>query len=206
LLDEIVRDGARAMLAAALAEVAAYIYAHVDEVDENGYRLVVRNGDHCEREVLTSAGAVPVRAPRVNDKRIDAETGQRRRFSSAILPAWARKSPQVAQVLPLLYLHGLSSSDFGPALEQFLGSAAGLSAATITRLTAQWHDDAEAFTKRSLKDTDYVYVYVGRRDPSQGSLGAGQGVPAGDDRGARRRHQGTGRARRRVARVVAVVG
>jgi transposase-like protein len=161
LLDEIVRDGARAMLAAALqAEVAAYIDAHACEVDANGYRLVVRNGYHGEREVLTAAGAVPVRAPRVNDKRIDAETGERRRFCSAILPAWARKSPQVAEVLPLLYLHGLSSSDFGAALEQFLGSAAGLSAATITRLTAQWQDDAEAFTKRSLKNTDYVYVWV----------------------------------------------
>ena len=67
--------------------------------------------------------------------------------------------PQVVQVLPLLYLHGLSSSDFGPALEQFLGSSAGLSAATITRLTAQWQDDAEAFNKRSLKNTDYVYVW-----------------------------------------------
>jgi putative transposase len=161
LLDEIVRDGARAMLATALeAEVAAYIDAHGGEVDENGYRLVVRNGFHQPREVVTAAGAVPVRAPRVNDKRFDAETGERRRFSSAILPAWARKSPQVAEVLPLLYLHGLSSSDFGPALEQFLGSGAGLSAATITRLTAQWQDDAEAFTKRSLKDTDYVYVWV----------------------------------------------
>jgi transposase-like protein len=161
LLDEIVRDGAGAMLAAALAaKVAAYIDAHIGEVDENGHRLVVRNGYHGEREVLTSAGAVRVRAPRVNDKRIDAETGQRRGFPSAILPAWARKSPQVAQVLPMLYLHGLSSSDFGPALEQFLGSAAGLSAATITRLTVQWHDDAEAFSKSSLKDTNYVYVWV----------------------------------------------
>ena len=161
LLDEIVRDGARAMLAAALrVEVAAYIDAHVGEVDENGYRLVVRNGYHGKREVLTAAGAVAVRAPRVNDKRIDVETGERRRFCSAILPAWARKSPQVAEVLPLLYLHGLSSSDFGPALEQFLGSAAGLSAATITRLTAQWQDDAEAFNKRSLADVDYVYVWV----------------------------------------------
>ncbi|MCW2660761.1 MAG: transposase, Mutator family protein, partial [Mycobacterium sp.] len=84
LLDEIVRDGARAMLAAALqAEVTAYIDAHVGEVDENGYRLVVRNGYHGEREVLTAAGAVGVRAPRVNDRRIDAETGERRRFSSA---------------------------------------------------------------------------------------------------------------------------
>ena len=130
------------------------------EVDEHGYRLVVRNGYHQPREVVTAAGAVPVRAPRVNDKRVDEATGERQRFSSAILPAWARKSPQVAEVLPLLYLHGLSSSDFGPALEQFLGSAAGLSAATITRLTAQWQDDAEAFNKRSLADTDYVYVWV----------------------------------------------
>ena len=161
LLDEIVRDGARAMLAAALqAEVAAYIDAHADAVDENGYRLVVRNGFHQPREVVTAAGAVGVRAPRVNDKRIDETTGERKRFSSAILPAWARKSPQVAEVLPLLYLHGLSSSDFGPALEQFLGSTAGLSAATITRLTAQWQDDAEAFNNRSLTDTDYVYVWV----------------------------------------------
>jgi putative transposase len=91
------------MLAAALrAEVAAYIDAHTGEVDENGHRLVARNGFHQPREVTTAAGAVPVRAPRVNDKRIDAETGERRRFCSAILPAWARKSPQVAEMLPLL--------------------------------------------------------------------------------------------------------
>jgi len=161
LLDELVRDGARAMLAAALqAEVAAYIDAHADQVDEVGHRLVVRNGHHAAREVATAAGAVPVRAPRVNDKRIDQESGQRERFSSAILPAWARKSPQVAEVLPLLYLHGLSSGDFAAALEQFLGSGAGLSAATITRLTGQWQDEAAAFNQRSLKDTDYVYVWV----------------------------------------------
>jgi len=161
LLDELVRDGARAMLAAALqAEVAAYVEAHADQVDEAGHRLVVRNGHHGEREVTTAAGAVPVRAPRVNDKRTDAITGERRRFSSAILPVWARKSSQVAQVLPLLYLHGLSSSDFGPALEQFLGSSAGLSPATITRLTSQWQDEATAFNQRSLADTDYVYCWV----------------------------------------------
>ncbi len=90
MLDEIVRDGARAMLAAALqAEVAAYIDAHVDHVDADGHRLVVRNGHHGEREVATAAGAVPVRAPRVNDKRIDEATGERVRFSSAILPVGA---------------------------------------------------------------------------------------------------------------------
>jgi putative transposase len=161
LLDELARDGARAMLAAALqAEVAAYVDTHADQVDETGRRLVVRNGYHAEREVSTAAGAVLVRAPRVNDKRIDEDSGERMRFASVILPAWARKSPQVAEVLPLLYLHGLSSGDFCPALEQFLGSAAGLSPATITRLTGQWQDDAEAFSKRSLAETDYVYCWV----------------------------------------------
>jgi len=136
LLDEIVRDGARQMLAAALrAEVAAYVEQFSDHLDEDGRRVVVRNGYHQPREVLTAAGAVTVRAPRVNDTRVDADSGERQRFSSAILPAWARKSPQISEVLPLLYLHGLSSGDFGPALEQFLGSGAGLSATTITRLT-----------------------------------------------------------------------
>jgi putative transposase len=161
LLDEIVRDGARQMLAAALqAEVAAYIEAHADRVDEQGHRLVVRNGCHQPRQVTTAAGAVQVRQPRVNDRRTDPVTGKRVRFSSVILPAWSRKSPRVAEVLPLLYLHGLSWSDFGPALEQFLGSDQGLSAATITRLTSQWQDEAKTFQARSLAGTDYVYLWV----------------------------------------------
>jgi len=96
----------------------------------------------------------------VNDKRTDEVSGERRRFASAILPAWSRKSPRVAEVLPLLYLHGLSSSDFAPALEQFLGSNQGLSAATITRLTTQWQAEARAFNAQLLAGTDYVYVYV----------------------------------------------
>jgi transposase-like protein len=161
LIDEIVRDGARRMLAAALeAEVAAYIAAHVEECDEHGRRLVVRNGHAVPREVLTSAGAVEVCAPRVNDKRVDEVAGERRRFSSAILPAWCRKSPKITEVLPLLYLHGLSSKDFGPALEGFLGTDAGLSAATITRLTVQWQDEARAFNERELSNVDYVYVWA----------------------------------------------
>jgi transposase-like protein len=129
-------------------------------VDEHGRRLVVRNGYHAEREVTTAAGAVPVRQPRVNDKRIGETMGERMRFSSAILPAWARKSPQFSEVLPLLYLHGLSTSDFAPALEHFLGTSHGLSAATITRLASQWQDDAQAFGLRSLDDVDYVYLWV----------------------------------------------
>jgi len=161
LLDEIVRDGAQQMLAAALrAEVAGYVAADAGEVDDQGRRLVVRNGYHDAREVTTAAGAVQVRQPRVNDKRTDPATGERRRFSSAILPAWSRKSPRVAEVLPLLYLHGLSSSDFGPALEQFLGTDAGLSPTTITRLTVQWQDEARAFGDRSLAGTDFVYMWV----------------------------------------------
>jgi transposase-like protein len=161
LLDEIVRDGARQMLAVALrAEVTAYLEQFADQIDEHGHRLVLRNGYHQPREVLTAAGAVEVTAPRVNDRRVDPDSGQRQRFSSAILPAWARKSPQISEVLPLLYLHGLSSGDFGPALEQFLGSAAGLSATTITRLTSQWQDEAAAFGHRDLSSTDYVYLWV----------------------------------------------
>src|SRR5215472_6285566 len=117
LIDEIVREGARRMLAEALqAEVDAYIAAFASERDEDGRRVVVRNGCREPRTVLTSAGAVEVTAPRVNDKRIDAVTGERRRFSSAILPPWARKTPKITEVLPLLYLHGLSSGDFVPAL------------------------------------------------------------------------------------------
>src|SRR5688572_33107394 len=119
------------MLAATLeAEVAAYIAAHVGELGQRGRGLVVRNGHAVPRQVLTSAGAVEVVAPRVNDKRVD-ETGERQRFASAILPPWCRKSPKVNEVLPLLYLHGLSSQDFVPALGQFLGTGTGLSAATI---------------------------------------------------------------------------
>src|SRR5712671_1226659 len=161
LIDEIVREGARRMLAEALqAEVDAYVAASASERDEDGRRLVVRNGYHQSREVLTSAGAVEVTAPRVNDKRTDADTGERKRFASAILPPWARKTPKVTEVLPLLYLHGLSSGDFVPALGQFLGSAAGLSAAVITRLTGTWQAEQRAFAQRDLSQVDYVYLWA----------------------------------------------
>ncbi|WP_031487744.1 IS256 family transposase [Streptomyces bicolor] len=161
LIDEIVREGARRMLAAALeAEVNTYIAELADQRDEMGRRLVVRNGYHQPRSVTTAAGTVDVKAPRVNDKRVDEETGERKRFSSAILPPWARKSPKISEVLPLLYLHGLSSGDFVPALEQFLGSSAGLSPATVTRLTQQWQGDHKAFGERDLSATDYIYIWA----------------------------------------------
>jgi transposase-like protein len=161
LIDEIVREGARRMLAEALAaEVDAYIARFAAERDEDGRRLVVRNGYHQSREVLTSAGAVEVTVPRVNDKRTDPATGQRQRFSSAILPPWCRKTPQITEVLPLLYLHGLSSGDFVPALAQFLGTGAGLSSSVITKLTRTWTAEAEAFAARDLSGADYVYLWV----------------------------------------------
>jgi putative transposase len=160
-LDEIVREGARRMLAAALeAEVDAYVSGLVDEVDENGKRLVVRNGHAQARTITTGAGAVEIAQPRVNDRRVDEVTGERVRFRSSIIPPWARKSPKVAEVLPLMYLHGMSSGDFAPALEEFFGSAAGLSPSVITRLTAQWQDEHHRFCRRSLAEVDYVYVWA----------------------------------------------
>ena len=161
LIDQIVREGARRMLAEALqAEVDAYIAQFRDERDANGRRLVVRNGSHQPREVLTSAGAVEVTVPRVNDRRTDPDTGARVRFSSAILPPWARKTPKITEVLPLLYLHGLSSGDFVPALGQFLGSSAGLSGPVITKLTETWKTEQRAFAARDLSGVDYVYLWA----------------------------------------------
>ena len=149
------------MLAAALrAEVEAYIAQFADERDERGHRLVVRNGCAEPRTVMTSAGAIDVTAPRVNDKRIDEQTGERQRFASGILPPWCRRSPRIAEVLPLLYLHGLSGGDFVPALEQFLGSSAGLSASTVTKLTATWQDEQQTFSSRDLSGVDYVYLWA----------------------------------------------
>src|SRR3974390_1792347 len=159
LIDELVREGARRMRAEALwAEVDAYIARFAGERDEDGRRLVVRNGYHQPREVLTSAGAIEVTVPRVNDKRTDPATGERKRFSSAILPPWARKTPKITEVLPLLYLHRLSSGDFVPALCPLPGSAAGLSAPVITRLTETWKAEQRACAQRDLSQVDYVYL------------------------------------------------
>lgn len=160
-LDELVREGARRMLAAALeAEVDAYVEALASEVDEQGHRLVVRNGRGRPRTITTAAGTVAIVAPRVDDQRVDPESGERRRFRSALVPPWCRTSPKVSEVLPLLYLHGLSSGDFAPALTEFFGSAAGLSASVITRLTKQWQGERDVFAGRDLHAVDYVYVWA----------------------------------------------
>jgi len=161
-LDDLAREGARRMIAAALeAEVDEYVASFVDELDEHGKRLVVRNGRARERRVTVGSGTVPIRAPRVNDKRSDEETGERKRFSSRILPAYARRSPKVTDVLPVLYLRGLSTGDFRPALEQLLGEdAAGLSPSTISRLCKDWEAEHERFRARSLRFHRYAYLFV----------------------------------------------
>jgi hypothetical protein len=117
--------------------------------NEPGRALVVRNGHARKREVVWGAGAVEVRAPRVSECRLD-QNGNRRRFKSVILPSYMRRSPKVSELLPLLYLHGLSSGDFVPALEEFFGSGAGLSQKSITRLTERWLEERESFMRRDL--------------------------------------------------------
>ena|SRR5215212_7149370 len=160
-LDEICREGARRMLAAALElEAGEYIATVGDLMGDAGRRLVVRNGHARPRTITTAAGSVEIRAPRVNDRRVDPDTGERQRFKSSIVPPWCRKSPKVSEVLPLLYLHGLSTGDFAPALGEFFGSAAGLSPSVVTRLTAQWQDEHRAFMARDLADRDFVYIWI----------------------------------------------
>ena len=161
-LDELAREGARRMIAAALrAEADEYLARFADELHEDGHRLVVGNGRARERRVTVGSGTVPVRAPRVNDKRVDEEGGERQRFGSKILPAYARRSPKVTEVLPILYLRGLSTGDFRPALEGLLGEdASGLSASTISRLCKEWESHHERFRKRLLSFSRYAYLFV----------------------------------------------
>ena len=118
-------------------------------------------GGHGEpRTITTAAGGIEIEAPRVNDRRVNESTGERCGFKSVIVPPWCRKSPKVSEVLPLMYLHGMSSGGFAPALSEFFGSAAGLSASVITRLTTQWQAEQRAFADRRLDDRDFVYVWV----------------------------------------------
>jgi transposase-like protein len=159
-LDDLAREGAQQMIAAALrVEVDDYVARFVQERGEDGRALVVRNGSAQPRKVTVGSGTMELRAPRINDKRV--VEGQRQRFTSRILPPYIRRSPKVDAVLPLLYLHGLSSGDFQEALPVLLGEdAAGLSASAVTRLTLIWRDEYATWKKRSLADRDFVYVWV----------------------------------------------
>jgi putative transposase len=159
-LDELARAGAQRMIAAALQiEVDEYLARYRGERDAAGHALVVRNGRARHRPVLTGVGPVTITAPRVNDRRVVA--GTRQKFTSAILPPYVRRSPRVENVLPLLYLHGLSSGDFREALPALLGpKAAGLSPSAIVRLTKAWTTEYEAFRRRELADRDYIYLWA----------------------------------------------
>lgn len=154
-LDELCRLAAREMLALALeAERRAYLEAHAELLDATGRRLVVGNGYARERTVTTGAGMIAVQAPRVDDRR----AGQG--YRSALLPPYLRRSPKVSAVLPILYLRGLSTGDFGPALATFFGSEAGLSPSTISRLTEAWQAEHGRWSRRDLSTVDYVYWWV----------------------------------------------
>lgn len=159
-LDELAREGARRMILAALeVEVEEYRQQHREARDSRGHALVVRNGHARPRRLTVGAGTVTIRAPRVNDRR--CVDGVRQTFTSQILPPYLRRSPHVSAVLPLLYLHGLSTGDFQEALPVLLGKdAAGLSPAAITRLTATWRTEYERWRTRTLADRDFVYIWV----------------------------------------------
>jgi putative transposase len=161
LLTGILRDGATRLLAQAIdAEVADYIERHTALRGQDGHRLVVRNGHLPEREIQTGIGPVKVRQPRVNDKRMD-EDGQRIRFSSEILPKYLRKTRSIEELIPWLYLKGISTGDFSEALVALLGpEAPGLSASTVVRLKEAWQQEYEAWSKRSLADRRYVYFWA----------------------------------------------
>jgi putative transposase len=160
-LDDLAREGARRMLAAALeAEVTSYVERHRSERDEAGRALVVRNGRAQARQVTVGSGTMEIAAPRVNDRRVN-DDGTRQRFTSAILPPYMRRSPKVAEVLPILYLRGLSTGDFQEALKALLGEeAAGLSASNISKLLSVWVDEYQRFRTRDLSDRDYVYIWA----------------------------------------------
>jgi transposase-like protein len=160
-LDELLQQGALRILHEALeAEVDDYIRRHRDARDEQGRAQVVRNGKAPERTLVTGSGTLAVRAPRVDDRRVGAD-GDRHRFTSQILPSYMRKAPKVTEVLPILYLRGLSTGDFQAALPILLGAdATGLSPTTITRLTAGWETEYHGWRRRDLHDVDYVYVWV----------------------------------------------
>ncbi len=159
VLTTVLHDGATRMLAQAIqAEVDAYLAEHAHLRDEAGRQLVVRNGSLPQRTILTGIGPVEVKQPRVKDRR---PTPQREKFNSAILPPYLRKTKSIEELIPWLYLKGISTGDFSEALAAILGpQAKGLSAATITRLKAVWAEEYDAWSKRSLVGKHYVYVWA----------------------------------------------
>jgi putative transposase len=155
-LDDLAKEGARRMIAAALElEVEEYLSRVRHLQSEQGHAVAVRNGKARERTIQMGAGSVKIQAPRLHDRR------EGKRFTSKILPPYMRRSPRLEEALPALYLRGLSTGDFSEGLEALLGpKAAGLSATTINRLLKVWQDDYKAWRKRPLKGKEYVYIWA----------------------------------------------
>ena len=161
LLAALLKEGVQKMLHAAIeAEVAEYIEQHKALKDENGRRLVVRNGHHPEREIQTGLGGVSVKKPKVKDRRID-EDGNRIQFKSSIIPPYLKKTKSIEELIPWLYLRGISTGDFPQALEALLGeNAKGLSSNTVVRLKKCWEEDFEAWSNRDLSGEHFVYFWA----------------------------------------------
>ena len=159
-LTEVLRSGARALLAQAVAaEVAGFLESHADKLTDDGRQRLVRHGHLPEREIMTGIGPVAVRAPRIRDR---VGTGEERiAFSSAILPPYARRSKSLDVLIPILYLKGISTGGFEEALAALLGKdAGGLSASTIARLRDAWADEHARWQKRDLSVKRYVYFWA----------------------------------------------
>jgi putative transposase len=157
-LEELARKGARQLLAQAMeAEVAEFVEKHGNVTDEEGRHSVVRNGHLPERKLITGIGPLKIRQPRVDDRALSQE----QRFNSQILPRYLRRVPSVDNLIPILYLKGVSSGDMSEALASILGpGAAGLSATNVVRLKAQWEQDYEAWKRRDFELKRYVYFWV----------------------------------------------
>jgi len=160
-LTAILKRGAQQMLQAAIeSEVSDYIAKHAASLDANGHRLVVRNGHHPERSIQTGIGEIPISKPKVNDKRVN-EDGDRMRFQSSIIPPYLKRTRSVEELVPWLYLRGISTGDFPQALEALLGKdATGLSASSVVRLKKHWEEDFEDWNKRTLANKRYVYFWA----------------------------------------------
>jgi putative transposase len=159
VLTEVIRQGAKQLLSQAIeAEVADWIERHKGHQDDEGRQQVVRNGFLPSRTILTGVGPVDVKQPRVRDRRPKDEA---EKFSSQILPPYLRKTKSIEELIPWLYLKGISTGDFNEALAALLGpQAKGLSATTVTRLKGVWQEEYQTWSKRSLKDKHYVYVWA----------------------------------------------
>lgn len=159
-LEEIARRGALLALQKAIeAEVAEYINVHRDQLDEAGHRLVVRNGHKSPRKILSSLGPIEVKQPRVDDRRVD-ENGVRFRFTSKILPPYLRKTQSIEDLVPWLYLKGISTGEMSDALIHLGFDGSGLSATSVTRMTEVWQDEYEQWNQRDLSGKHYVYVWA----------------------------------------------